>query len=303
MSVTISVSQLGKAYRSRIVLEDVSFEAGGGSVVAVVGPNGAGKTTLFRILAGLAKASSGSFSITPVSAQAAPGAKLAALIDGPGLYGQLSGPDNLRVLAWTAGLAVGLAEAKRAMARVGLHAGSTRLSAYSTGMRQRLAVASVLLGEANLLILDEPTSGMDTVGIRDMRELIASLSDEGRTILWSSHDLREVEDLAGTLVLLDRGRPQYCGPPADLPARGEVIELVVERPGEAVQLLAAAGLGAEASPTGGTVRCEGVPLQRLLEVLTGGGIVPSDVRVKRSNLEELFFRLADSGACQGEEAV
>jgi ABC-2 type transport system ATP-binding protein len=215
----INVHQLTKRYGTVTAVDSLSFEVGPGRVTGFLGPNGAGKTTTLRMLLGLTAPTSGTATINGVRYRDLPnplrtvGAALEADCFHPGR----SGAEHLRIMATAAGISrrrpaqvldlVGLAEA-----------GHRRVGTYSLGMRQRLTLATTLLGDPGVLILDEPLNGLDPDGIRWMRDLLHRLADEGRTVLVSSHLLAEAAQTVQDVVVIAHGRLAAEGPVADLAA-------------------------------------------------------------------------------------
>ncbi|MDR1443152.1 MAG: ATP-binding cassette domain-containing protein [Bifidobacteriaceae bacterium] len=207
----LRIESLVKSYKARMAVERLSLTVAAGQIVGFVGPNGSGKTTTMRCVMGLARPDSGEIEIfghRPGSPEAL--ALTGAAIEEPALNTALSGRDHLRVAArWSNATgsrvdqtleAVGLADA------AGLACGK-----YSLGMKQRLALATALLKDPPLLVLDEPGNGLDPAGLRDVRRLLTRLRDEGRAVLLSSHMMGEVEALADQLVIVRQGKPVYLG--------------------------------------------------------------------------------------------
>jgi ABC-2 type transport system ATP-binding protein len=209
----LSVTGLTKRYGARTVVNDLDLELPRGVVAGFVGPNGAGKTTTMAMLLGLVRPSAGTGTVLgrPIDEPAAYLPHVGALIESPAFYPSLSGADNLRVFATVAGHDPRLIPAL--LDSVGLGGrGDDRYRSYSLGMKQRLGIAAALLGDPSLLILDEPANGLDPQGVREMRSLIGGLAGTGRTVLVSSHDLSELEQVCDWLVLIDTGRSVYQGP-------------------------------------------------------------------------------------------
>lgn len=206
MTTIVQTNGLSKRYGERMAVDAVDLSIGRGEVYGFLGPNGAGKTTTLRMLLGLVRPSAGSATVHGL----APGdpravARTGSLVEGPGFYPYLSGRENLRVLSCYQGLRD--AEVDRVLERVDLasRAGDAFRS-YSLGMKQRLGVAAAMLGSPDLLVLDEPTNGLDPAGMADMRRLIEELAGEGRTVLLSSHLLAEVQEVCDRVGIIDRGR-------------------------------------------------------------------------------------------------
>jgi ABC-2 type transport system ATP-binding protein len=209
----IVVCGLTKEYGGAAVVDGVSFAAAPGRVTGFLGPNGAGKTTTLRMLLGLVEPTRGDASIGGVRyAQLEdPVLRVGAVLEASGAHEGRTGRDHLRVLCRAAGLP--MSRADEVLGAVGLsRAGGRRVRAYSLGMRQRLGVAAALLGDPQVLILDEPGNGLDPAGIRWMRTFLRSLAESGRTVLVSSHHLAEVEQLADDLVVIAAGQVVATGP-------------------------------------------------------------------------------------------
>jgi ABC-2 type transport system ATP-binding protein len=203
----ITADRLTKDFGSIRALDDVSFALAPGRVVGVLGPNGSGKTTLLRTLLGLVTPSSGRILLGGRRFQAleAPAQEVGAVLEARPFHPGRSARDHLRVQATEAGLSP--ARVDPMLARVGLaEAADRRIGTFSLGMGQRLSLATAMLGDPGVLVLDEPTNGLDPAGIRWLRELLRDLAGEGRTVLVSSHVLAEVEQTVDEVLILDRGR-------------------------------------------------------------------------------------------------
>jgi ABC-2 type transport system ATP-binding protein len=212
-ATALSVSGLTKRFGGRPAVDDLDIELPAGVVAGFVGPNGAGKTTTMGMLLGLVRPTSGTGMVLgrPIDDPAGYLPHVGALIESPSFYPALSGAENLHVLAIAGGHEPDRIPALLEL--VGLAGrGDDRYRSYSLGMKQRLGIAAALLGEPRLLILDEPANGLDPQGVREMRTLVGSLADTGRTVLVSSHDLSELEQICDWLILIDKGRSLYQGP-------------------------------------------------------------------------------------------
>jgi ABC-2 type transport system ATP-binding protein len=239
-TVTESVVQtrgLTKRYGSRTVVDALDMQIPPGVVAGFIGPNGAGKTTTLRMLLGLVRPTAGEgrvFSL-PLSSPASYLPRVGALIESPAFYPGLSGERNLAVQATLGGHS--LARVPVVLERVGLaDRGGDRYRTYSLGMKQRLGIAGALLGDPTLLILDEPTNGLDPAGIRDMRGLVRSLAQDGPTVLISSHLLAEVQQVCDWLVVIEQGRLVFQGPTARLLSGGDELTLRSEHLADLPQL-------------------------------------------------------------------
>ncbi len=204
--LAVSTNGLTKRFGDRTVVDRVDLAIPAGSVCGFVGPNGAGKTTTIRMLLGLIRPTAGGGSILGGSLAEPPTylRKVGALIEAPAFYPQLSGQDNLRALARLGQL--NLKTVAPALARAGLTArAGDKYRSYSLGMKQRLGIAAALLPDPELLILDEPTNGLDPAGIVEMRGLIRSFADDGMTVLVSSHLISEIEQICDYVVMIRAG--------------------------------------------------------------------------------------------------
>jgi ABC-2 type transport system ATP-binding protein len=239
---------LTKRFGTTVAVNGVELLVPRGCAFGYLGPNGAGKTTLIRVLLGLTHADAGTMSLLgyPVPRQRASAlARVGAIVDEPRFHGHLTGRQNLQLLA-AAREPAARARIGPALERVGiLHRADDRVSKYSMGMRQRLGVAACLIGDPELLILDEPMNGLDPAGMHEMRDMILSLVAEGRTVVLSSHLLDEVERTCDAVAIVDRGNVIRQGPISELLA-GASLTLQVEcsEPDRARSLLDATTIGA-----------------------------------------------------------
>src|SRR5262245_49519690 len=221
---------LTKRYGGRAAVDNLSIEVPAGVVAGFIGPNGAGKTTTMAMLLGLVRPSAGTATVLGASIEhpAAYLGHVGALIESPAFWPGLTGIENLRALAMLGGHDEG--RIPEVLALVGLEArGSNRFGEYSFGMKQRLGIAAALIGDPALLVLDEPTNGLDPAGINEMRDFIRSVGDGERTVLVSSHILSELEQVCDWLIVIDRGSLVYQGPTQGFLGRaGTVIALAPE---------------------------------------------------------------------------
>ena len=219
----VETEGLTKRFGQRVAVNDVELRIPRGSAFGYLGPNGAGKTTLIRMLLGLTHASAGSMRLLgrPVPAEREEAlARVGAIVEEPRFHRHLTGRENLEIVAAARGReAYGRIDG--ALRRAGLaERANDRVKKYSLGMRQRLGVAQSLLGDPELLILDEPTNGLDPAGIQEFRGMIRGFVDEGRTVLLSSHLLDEVEKICDAVAIVDLGRVVAQGPIDSIAAGG-----------------------------------------------------------------------------------
>jgi ABC-2 type transport system ATP-binding protein len=291
---------LTKRFGSNVAVDDVELRVPRGSAFGYLGPNGAGKTTLIRTLLGLTRANAGTMSLLglPVPAERPRAlARVGAIVDEPRFHHHLTGRENLRLLAAARG---GDAAGRIApsLARVGLvDRAEDKVATYSMGMRQRLGVAACLLADPELLILDEPMNGLDPAGMHEMRAMIASLADEGRTVVLSSHLLDEVERTCDAVAIVDHGRVIRQGPIDELirGAGAMVVQVDCAEPARARQLIDEAGIaaGTALAHTGLTVTLRaGASREAVADLnrrLVGAGIDVYGLREVQTSLEDWFL--------------
>jgi ABC-2 type transport system ATP-binding protein len=238
------VKDYGDGYRA---VDGVSFSVQRGQVVGLLGPNGAGKTTVLRVLMGLIAPTSGTVAVFGelVEAGAPVLSRIGAFIEGPGLLPHLSGRDNLRLFWAATGRPPQDAEFDTALEIAGLGASvDRRVKTFSQGMRQRLAIAQAMLGLPELLVLDEPTNGLDPLQIAEMREVLRRYATTGRTVVISSHLLAEVEQTCSHVVVMHNGKLVAVGSVAEIAGVGG-MQLSVRDPQLAQQILSAAGVDSQ----------------------------------------------------------
>jgi ABC-2 type transport system ATP-binding protein len=286
---------LTKRFGGRTVLHDVSFRCEPGTVTGFLGPNGAGKTTTMRLLCGLSRPDAGRATVLggPYQQLPNPGRRVGILLDAGAQHGGRRGREALAVSAQLLGVEEERVDAL--IERVGLdrHAARKRVKQYSLGMRQRLGIAHALLGDPEVLILDEPANGLDPEGMRWMRALLRDFADRGGTVLLSSHLLREVEAVADQLVIIGGGRIVAQGSRAELLAGAGTL---VAAPDEAalVAALDAAGLAVRAADGGGFL-VDAQPEEVGRAALAGGVALSRLGPSESAGLEQLFFDLTTGG--------
>jgi ABC-2 type transport system ATP-binding protein len=258
-ATAIETRGLTKRFGQRTAIDGVDLHVPRGSAFGFLGPNGAGKTTMIRMLLGLTRASSGTMSLLdhPLPAERACALQsVGAIVEEPRFHPHLTGRENLRIIAAARGPEV-RERIWPALGRVGLRErADEKVKRYSLGMRQRLGVARCLLADPKLLILDEPTNGLDPGGIQEFREMIRALVEhEGRTVFLSSHLLDEVEKICDVAAIVDRGKVVAQGPIAELAGSAISPELVlgVDDEVRALELLRASDLVAEARSSDGAL--------------------------------------------------
>ncbi|MCW2540921.1 MAG: hypothetical protein JWN95_2646 [Frankiales bacterium] len=222
----VAVSALTKRYGARTVVDNVSFSVPAGAVAGLIGPNGAGKTTIMAILLGLVRPTSGTATVlgAPINRRGEYLGRVGALIETPAFHPGVSAADNLRSLAILSGQDG--RDIPELLELVGLGGrGRDRVGSYSLGMKQRLGIAAALLGRPDLVILDEPTNGLDPVGMQEVRTIIRDIAERGCTAIVSSHLLSELEQVCNWLIVIDHGGLVHLGSPDLLGARSDTLVL------------------------------------------------------------------------------
>jgi ABC-2 type transport system ATP-binding protein len=296
----VEVRELRKSYGEIVAVDDVTLTVSRGDVYGYLGPNGAGKTTSLRMMLGLIRPTSGVvrlFGRDPIDDPVAALADVAGFVEEPAFYPYLSGRRNLEMLATLDGGDGGRIDELLRLVDLHHRAGD-RVRGYSHGMRQRLGLAAALLRGPRLLLLDEPTTGLDPAGMRDMRDLVRRLAGEGITVLLSTHLMSEVEQLCNRVAIIQLGRIRYEGTLADLLARsGGRYRLDATDPTLAADVCRAIAGIHDVMSEGGSVWFAADPdaaasvSVRLAEAGIGvRALVPGG-----RGLEELFFEITEGG--------
>lgn len=293
-TTAIAVEDLRKSYKKTMALRGLSFSIPAGQVTGFLGPNGAGKTTTFRALLGLTKPDGGNIDLLgmkvpddlPMITK-----RVGCIIEEPGLIKAHSGRVNLRIAADTLGFGHDRIDELLEFVSLTADAGR-RIEEYSKGMRQRLALAAAMLGDPELLLLDEPLDGLDPAGQHVFRARLRALADEGKTVIVSSHDLADIEALADYVVVVDKGKLVSEGPLDEL-LGGGATRIVVDEGQRAMDALGAAGLNSQFDDHGLVV--DSVDGSAIVRALVEVGIYPSEVRSERSSLESVFLGITGEG--------
>jgi ABC-2 type transport system ATP-binding protein len=303
----VAIRELVKCYGDLVAVDGIDLTVEKGDVYGFLGPNGAGKTTTLRMLLGLIRPTNGRvelFGRDPLRDGARALDGVAGFVEGPRFYPYLSGRRNLRLLAdLDGGSACGLIEEVLGVVEL-RDRGDDKVGGYSHGMRQRLGIAASLLREPRLLLLDEPTTGLDPAGMRDMRELVKGLAAQGITIVLSSHILAEVEELCNRVAIVRKGRIVYEGALAELlGGAGGGFRLQVDEPERARTLLLNQPGVDSVTLAGGELRFQAEPdaVAAASIALGHAGIGIRALVPHTATLEELFLGLTEAGA--GEEAA
>ncbi|MFB9907301.1 ABC transporter ATP-binding protein [Allokutzneria oryzae] len=300
-------SGLRKVYGRTVAVDSVDLEVPQGAVLGLLGPNGSGKTTTIRMLLGLTRPTTGSVELLGVpmpdgADRALP--HVGALVEGPGFHPFLSGRENLRRCAAAEPLLPtgGISKAvDDALERVGLaHAATRRFKAYSLGMKQRLGLAAALLVPRRLVVLDEPTNGLDPSGTREIRGVMADLHAAGTTVVVSSHLLAEVEATCTHVAVLHQGTAVAQGELSELLEAGTpTLTVSTEDVQLAVDTLRENRIPFRSAVDGVRVELTGASPQQVVEKLVLAGVGVREARRERTGLEELFARLTEADVREG----
>jgi ABC-2 type transport system ATP-binding protein len=242
MNFAIETRQLSKRYADKVVVSDLNLQIPLGCVFGFLGPNGAGKTTTLRMLLGLVKPTSGNIFIRGRNALADPATvsdEVGAVIEVPTFFPYLNASENLAFFA-NCLVKPGGRTISDLLRLVGLDGVKTKVGKFSLGMKQRLGIASALLGDPRILFLDEPTNGLDPAGIREMLELIRNLSNAGKTIIYTSHLLGDVQSVCDRVGILDQGILRWTGKTEDLTRTREAISIHTGDEEKALRILSEA---------------------------------------------------------------
>ena len=292
----VVVENLTKDFGSFRAVDDLSLELPAGEVIGFVGPNGAGKSTTIRMLLGLIRPTAGSGHVFGESIESPPSYmdRVGALVESPTLYPQLSGYRNLLVLSKLASLPESRIDEVLEIVKLSDRSGD-RFSDYSLGMKQRLGIAAALLQDPDLLILDEPTNGLDPAGTVEMRALLRDLGAAGKTVIVSSHLLSEIQAACDRIVMIQRGRFVFSGTIDEL--LGSRDDRIIAAPENAADLSAlielARGAGHEVSEVEGAARIL-APITwaaDLNRLATSAGITLRELRPDAVDLEEAFLEM------------
>ena len=306
-AVILQIRDLTKRYGERLAVDGLTLSVPRGEVFGFLGPNGAGKTTTIRMCLGLIRPTSGAVEINGGDVAREGGRvlpRVGALIEQPALYPYLSGRDNLRVIGDAQG---GVSEARidKTLDLVALRErGGDRVKTYSLGMKQRLGVAMALLQDPDLLVLDEPTNGLDPAGMVEMRDLLRRLAAQGKTVFVSSHALDEVRQMCSRVAIINHGRLVTVSTVAELTRGQGVFVVTLDRAPEALAAAQAQPWGARARLNDAGQLITAAPdgeSAALNLFLVQAGFTPRAIAPQEERLEDVFLRLTDAAPTQREE--
>jgi ABC-2 type transport system ATP-binding protein len=296
IKTAISVRDLSKKYDNRLAVSHINFEVPTGTVCGFVGPNGSGKTTTMRMLLGLITPTTGQGHILgePIEHPEKYLSRVGAMIEGPAFYPALSGYENLIVLAKLGGFPTERVQVL--LEKVGLGArGKSKYKTYSLGMKQRLGIAAALLPEPKLLMLDEPTNGLDPEGIQEIRALLRDLANQGTTVFVSSHLLSELEIISDHIVMLRKGEIVFAGLIGDLMAKQQPTIIAKSLNHSDLKKIIEI---AQASGHHAVIRNDSVHIlaamdwaPELNKAAFNAGIILAQLAPQLPNLEETFFEM------------
>lgn len=298
----IHITNLGKRFGRVTAVRNASFSVRPGDVFGLLGPNGAGKTTIIRMIVGLMKPDQGAvqvFGFDPIKQRREVLVRSSTILESPALYPRLSGYDNLVAMGYASGLH-NRKKIEEVLTTVGmLERAKDRFETYSLGMKQRLCIAASLLSDPQLVILDEPTNGLDAAGMRDVRELIRDLGQQGRTVMLSSHLMNEVQQVCNRVAILQKGVVIAEGTVTDLLSAQGVIRIRVQKDelANAQRVLTENGWSEKVSIMGDLLEVsaqaeQGRDLNRLL---AAQGIYASEIVAEKRSLEEIYLELTGDG--------
>lgn len=296
-NTVLQTHDLKKYFGSVHAVDGASLNVPRAEVFGFLGPNGSGKTTTIGMILGLLHPTHGRVTlfgerVTPIKTRVL--RRVGALVGKPSLVPYLSARQNLELLA-RLHPSVSDKRIDQTLKSVGLEESAHRCAGvFSSGMKQRLGLAMALLHSPELLVLDEPTNGMDPAGMREMRLLLRRLAEEGTTVFLSSHLLHEVEQVCDRVAVLKQGKVVAQGLVSELLGEQAIVRLRVPSPAEAATLLLTLSGVQEAKPNGVYINVKGVTSQRVVEFLASHGIFPSEVSSGRPDLESLFLELTNN---------
>jgi ABC-2 type transport system ATP-binding protein len=299
----IVVSELSKVFRGRVrAVDQLSFAVEPGSVTGFLGPNGAGKTTTLRMLLGLVRPTSGQATIEGHRYEElpTPSRVVGASLESSSFHPARTARNHLRIMCTVAGLPDRRAD--EVLDLVGLREASNRkVRGFSMGMRQRLGLAQALLGDPRILLLDEPANGLDPDGIRWLRGLMRAFVAQGRTVLVSSHQLGEVQEVADRVVILNHGRLVRAGSIAELTAGTDRVFVRSPNPAALQEAVTRAG-GHVGQVDSGALEIRGMHIEDVGRLAFQAGVELHELSAQRSDLEELFFALTTESGQEGQMA-
>jgi ABC-2 type transport system ATP-binding protein len=299
----IVVDQLTKVFGKIRAVDRLSFTVEPGSVTGFLGPNGAGKTTTLRMVLGLVRPTGGVATIGGVQYRNIPHplSRVGASLESSSFHPARTGRNHLRILCTAAGIP--LKRADEVLDLVGLGpAGKRKVRGYSLGMRQRLGLAAALIGDPRVLVLDEPANGLDPDGIRWLRGFFRHMAGEGRSVLVSSHQLNEVQEVADRVVILNHGQLVRSGSIHELSAGMDSVIVRTPNPAPLGEAIATSGGFAEHTDPN-TLSVRGLSLEQIGHLAFAAGVELHELSAHRFDLEDLFFQLTSNAPPGGHPGM
>ncbi len=298
--VVVRTEHLTKHYGKIVAVDDLNLEVHRGQIFGFLGPNGAGKSTTMSMILGLIAPTSGNIEIFGLSLKnnlADILGKIGAVVESPGFYPYLSGRDNLKVFARIS-RNVSDNRIEDVLKLVGLaDRAKDKFNGYSQGMKQRLAIAGALLHDPEFIIFDEPTSGLDPAGMKEIRELLIRLGQEGKTIFFNSHLLHEVEQVCSHVAIIKKGKVIAAGTPNDLINHSDTLQIRVADTDKAVAILSQQDWLSSVTREGDLLILK-VPIERAADItalLVGHNLFVSEIKARENSLESFFLELTEEG--------
>ncbi len=298
--LVVRMEHLTKHYGKLVAVDDLNLEVHRGQIFGFLGPNGAGKSTTMSMMLGLIAPTSGNIEIFGLSVKSNLAdilGKIGAVMESPGFYPYLSGWDNLKVFA-TISRNVADNRIKDVLKLVDLvDRAKDKFNGYSQGMKQRLAIAGALLHDPEFIIFDEPTSGLDPAGMKEIRELLIRLGQEGKTIFFNSHLLHEVEQVCSHVAIIKKGKVIAAGTPNDLTNHGDTLQIRVTDTDKAVVILNEEDWVSSVTREGDLLILK-APTERAADItalLAKHGLFISEMKAREDSLESFFLELTEEG--------
>lgn len=293
----LSIKGITKNYGKICALNNVSFSIPAGSVYGILGPNGSGKTTLLGIVMNILNQNSGGFELLGESATSHVRRRVGTLLETPNFYHYLSGEKNLRIAA--AIKKKGENQIDEVLKKVNLYdRRQSKFSSYSLGMKQRLAIASCLLGDPEVLVFDEPTNGLDPVGISEIRELILNLAAQGKTIIMASHLLDEVEKVCSHVAILKYGNLLTAGKADDVLVNEDIVEVGAKNMDMLENILKTfpgiSGVKKSGNFIHATFPLGMGKMEEINRLCQENGLILNHLILKKKSLEALFLELTNN---------
>lgn len=297
MEPILSIEGISKSYGNIKALQNVSYEVPKGAVFGLLGPNGSGKTTMLSIILDILKSDTGTFNWFGKPGSPETRKRIGSLLETPNFYHYLSAVDNLKITSAISGRGNDQS-IEEVLKTVKLYERkNSRFSTYSLGMKQRLAIGAALLGNPEVLLFDEPTNGLDPVGIAEIRELIKDLANQGKTIIMASHLLDEVEKVCTHVAIMKRGKLLAAGPVNEVLANEDIVELAASNRSALLSILENFPGISSIHENGNFVQIHfplgTAPMESINQYCFENGIVINQLILKKKSLETKFFELTN----------